>query len=194
MEEERQEETITFTKQKPPFNMRKILAWAILAIVIIVIIILIVAIVKTAKRNKENRMQQTQTVVQEEKKKDGGVVVSVEKDNSKEEIKPKVGTDITTFLDEYQQDASSADAKYVGKEIETYGYIQQMTTSFADGQPFMSIIPINKGLYTDTRIKCLVSDTKVFENFKIGDGVVIKGKVQNLEYGFVPFENCNVKK
>lgn len=193
MEEERQEETVTFTKQKPPFNMRKILAWVILVVVIIVIIILISAIVKTVKKNKAKRVQET-TVVREEPRKEEVVVPIEKKDEVKEEVKPQVGTDIVKFLEEYKEDSSAANTKYVGKEIETYGYIQNMTTSFADGRPFISIIPIKKGMYTDERIQCFVSDSKVFENFKTGDGVIVKGTVQNIEFGLIPFEGCSIRK
>lgn len=191
-----QENTVTYTKNRNSFNMRKIVAWIVLAVVIIIVIILIVAIVNTIKKNKAKRIN-NQPIVQEEKKKEGKkglVVVPKKEEESKPETKPLVDIEISAFIDEYRKDVNAANSKYVGKEIETYGYIQNMATSFADGKPFISIIPVKKGVYTDERIKCLLNDETVFEGLKSGEGVAVKGVVQTFEYGFIPFKNCTVRK
>lgn len=196
MDQEIQENTVTYTKKSNPFNMRKIVAWIVLAVVIIVVIILIVAIVNTIKRNKTKRVN-NQPIVQEEKKKEekkGLIVVPKKEEESKPESKPLVDIEMSAFIEEYKKDIDAANSKYVGKEIETYGYIQNMATSFTDGSPFISIVPVKKGVYTEERIKCLLNDETVFEGLKSGEGVAVKGTVQSFEFGFIPFKNCTVRK
>ena len=193
MEEIKEETITTEIEKKPNINIKKVIAWAILVVVVIVLIVLIVAIVNTVKRNKQNR-------IENENNNGGVVVVDKDKENviptpKPEETKPSVSTDMVSFIQEYKDSVSSANEKYVGKEIETYGYIQNMTTSMADGSPFISIIPEKtNNIYMEERIQCFVSSEDIFENFKVGDGVVVKGVVQTFEFGFIPFKNCSVRK
>ena len=199
MEEIKEETITTQIEKKPNINIKKVLAWIILVVIVIVLIVLIVAIVNTVKRNKQNRIDNENNgnagivVVEEE----DDVIIPTPKpeDTKSEEIKPSVGTDMASFIQEYKDNVSSANEKYVGKEIETYGYIQNMTTSMADGSPFISIIPEKtNNIYMEERIQCFVSSEDIFENFKVGDGVVVKGVVQTFEFGFIPFKNCSVRK
>ena len=184
MEEIKEETITTEIEKKPNINIKKVIAWAILVVVVIVLIVLIVAIVNTVKRNKQNR-------IENENNNGGVVVVDKDKENiiptpKPGETKPSVSTDMVSFIQEY---------KDVGKEIETYGYIQNMTTSMADGSPFIPIIPEKtNNIYMEERIQCFVSSEDIFENFKVGDGVVVKGVVQTFEFGFIPFKNCSVRK
>lgn len=194
MEEEEKETTTIYTEKDSKINIKKVFAWIVLVVVIIVIIILIVAIVNTVKRNRINRVNNSNNggVVVTEKKEDK---VSTPKEEEKEEVRPRVDTDMLAFIEEYKQDVSSANTKYVDKEIETFGYIQNMTTSMADGSPFISIIPVKKeNIYLEERIQCFVNSKDIFDSFKIGDGVIVKGVVQAFEFGFIPFENCSVRK
>lgn len=194
MEEKEQESTITYTKSDTPFNIKKIIAWAVLLVVIVLIIVLIVVIINTVRRNRDERERNTIPIEQEEEKKED-IVLPTPEEEEKEEVRPSVDTDMVAFIEEYKQDVSSANAKYIDKEIETFGYIQNMTTSMVDGSPFISIIPAKTdNIYLEERIQCFVSSVDIFDSFKVEDGVIVKGIVQAFEFGFIPFESCSVRK
>jgi|GEM_PF-6531080 len=188
MEEEKKEGSITYTKQGSPLNMKKIFAWFVVIIVLVVLISLIVSIVNTVKKNKERRIANTPVVTEEEEKED--IVVSEDGND----VLPKTSTDIVSFAREYTENGVSANTKYIGKEIETAGYIQNMTSSLADGSFFIVVIPARGGFYTDARIQCFVSGEEVFQDLKSGDIVIVKGVVGEFEFNFIPFENCSVRK
>lgn len=98
-----------------------------------------------------------------------------------------------TLIEDYDKNKLSAQDKYTGKQVQTTGYIKNISNDIT-GKYYLSLNPNNDQYYFGTTLSCYFDKKDDLTSLSKGQSVTVVGTMKDMSLGIIVISNCQLVK